>query len=69
MDEITLTVAKAYPNDSGRGIARLDPHTMMVLQLTPGDIIELEGKRATSAKVWRATASTGTRILYALTAL
>ncbi len=54
MDEITLTVAKAYPNDSGRGIARLDPHTMMVLQLTPGDIIELEGKRATSAKVWRA---------------
>ncbi|MDO8726259.1 MAG: CDC48 family AAA ATPase [Candidatus Methanoperedens sp.] len=54
MDEITLTVAKAYPNDSGRGIARLDPHTMMILQLTPGDIIELEGKRATSAKVWRA---------------
>jgi len=54
MDEITLTVAKAYPNDSGRGIARLDPHTMMVLQLTPGDIISLEGKRVTSAKVWRA---------------
>src|SRR3990172_7997318 len=54
MDEITLTIAKAYPNDSGRGIARLDPHTMMILQLTPGDIIELEGKRATSAKVWRA---------------
>ncbi len=54
MDEITLTVAKAYPNDSGRGIARLDPHTLMVLQLTPGDIIEIEGKRKTSAKVWRA---------------
>ncbi len=54
MDEIQLTVAKAYPNDSGRGIARLDPHTLMVLQLTPGDIIEIEGKRATSAKVWRA---------------
>ncbi|TAN35319.1 MAG: AAA family ATPase [Candidatus Methanoperedens sp.] len=54
MDEITLTIAKAYPNDSGRGIARLDPHTMMILQLTPGDIIELEGKRTTSAKVWRA---------------
>ncbi len=54
MDEITLTVAKAYPNDSGRGIARLDPHTMMILQITPGDIIELEGKRTTSAKVWRA---------------
>ncbi len=54
MEEITLTVAKAYPNDSGRGIARLDPHTLMILQLTPGDIIEIEGKRLTSAKVWRA---------------
>ena len=54
MDEIMLSVAKAYPNDSGRGIARLDPHTMMVLQLTPGDIIEIEGKKRTSAKVWRA---------------
>ncbi len=54
MDEIQLTVAKAYPNDSGRGIARLDPRTLMMLQLTPGDIIEIEGKRRTSAKVWRA---------------
>jgi transitional endoplasmic reticulum ATPase len=54
MDELMLSVAKAYPNDSGRGIARLDPHTMMVLQLTPGDIIEIEGKKRTSAKVWRA---------------
>src|SRR5574341_532434 len=54
MDEVVLTVAKAYPNDSGRGIARLDPHTMMVLQLTPGDVIEIEGKKCTPAKVWRA---------------
>ncbi len=53
-DRKTLTVAKAYPNDAGRGIARLDPHTLMVLQLVPGDIIEIEGKRTTSAKVWRA---------------
>jgi len=49
-----LTVAKAYPNDSGRGIARLDPHTLMLLQLIPGDIIEIEGKKITAAKVWRA---------------
>lgn len=49
-----LTVAKAYPNDSGRGIARLDPHTLMVMQLIPGDIIEIEGKKSTAAKVWRA---------------
>ena len=49
-----LTVAKAYPNDSGKGIARLDPYTLMVLQLVPGDIIEIEGKKCTSAKIWRA---------------
>ncbi|MCE8425446.1 MAG: CDC48 family AAA ATPase [Candidatus Methanoperedens sp.] len=54
MDEIQLNVAKAYPNDSGRGIARLDPHTLMILQLTPGDIVDIKGKRRTSAKVWRA---------------
>ena len=54
MDTTKLTVTKAYPNDSGRGIARLDPHTMMVFQLTPGDIIEIEGKKRTVAKVWRA---------------
>jgi transitional endoplasmic reticulum ATPase len=53
-DRRQLTVAKAYPNDAGRGIARLDPHTLMILQLIPGDIIEIEGKKKTSAKVWRA---------------
>jgi transitional endoplasmic reticulum ATPase len=54
MESTELTVAKAYPNDSKRGIARLDPHTMMVFQLTPGDIIEIEGRKRTAAKVWRA---------------
>ncbi len=54
MERKQLTVAKAYPSDAGRGIARLDPHILMVLQLIPGDIIEIEGKKRTSAKVWRA---------------
>jgi len=54
LEELLLKVAKAYPNDSGRGIARLDPNTLLSLQLSPGDIIEIEGKRLTAAKVWRA---------------
>ncbi len=54
MEEALLTVAKAYPNDTGRGIARLDPHTLLKLKLSPGDIIEIEGKKVTAAKVWRA---------------
>nr|WP_276626690.1 CDC48 family AAA ATPase [Archaeoglobus fulgidus] len=52
--ETTLKVNQAYPSDSGRGIARLDPDTMLKLQISPGDIIEIEGARKTVAKVWRA---------------
>ncbi|MFB6105870.1 MAG: CDC48 family AAA ATPase [Halobacteriaceae archaeon] len=54
MNEVQLEVAKAYPNDSGRGIARLDPDTLLHLKLSPGDIIEIEGAKTTAAKVWRA---------------
>ena len=54
MKDIHLNVAKAYPNDSARGIARLDPNALLTLRLSPGDIIEIEGKRMTAAKVWRA---------------
>jgi transitional endoplasmic reticulum ATPase len=54
MNEVQLEVAKAYPNDSGRGIARLDPDTLLHLKLSPGDIIEIEGSEVTAAKVWRA---------------
>ncbi len=54
MKEIQLKVAKAYPNDSARGIARLDPNALLTLRLSPGDIIEIEGRRISAAKVWRA---------------
>ena len=54
MNEVQLEVAKAYTNDSGRGIARLDPDTLLHLKLSPGDIIEIEGAETTAAKVWRA---------------
>ena len=54
MNEVQLEVAKAYPNDSGRGIARLDPDTLLHLKLSPGDIIEIEGAETTAANVWRA---------------
>jgi transitional endoplasmic reticulum ATPase len=54
VNEVQLEVAKAYPNDSGRGIARLDPDTLLHLKLSPGDIIEIDGGDTTAAKVWRA---------------
>ncbi len=39
MDEKQLIVEKAYPNDSGRAIARLDPQIILDLDIIPGDII------------------------------
>ena len=54
MEEIQLKVEKAYPIDLGRGIIRLDPTALLKLQLSPGDIVEVRGKKKTTAKVWRA---------------
>ena len=54
MEGISLTVSKAKPNNTGRGIAQLDSSTLLALSLSPGDIVQIEGKRTTVAKVWRA---------------
>lgn len=54
MEEIQLKVEKSYPIDLGRGIIRLDPTTLLKLQLSPGDVVEIQGKKKTTAKVWRA---------------
>jgi transitional endoplasmic reticulum ATPase len=53
MPEIFLKVDSAYPGDQGGGKARLDPETMLYLKISPGDIVWVEGKRRTVAKVWR----------------
>ncbi|WP_338501943.1 CDC48 family AAA ATPase [Sphingomonas kaistensis] len=44
-----LQVANLPPADSGRGIARVPKKIMDQLGLTDGDVIEIEGKRATPA--------------------
>lgn len=54
LDSIQLKVTKAYPTDSGKGIARVDPNLIQKLQISVGDIIILEGQKITAAKVWRA---------------
>jgi transitional endoplasmic reticulum ATPase len=53
MPEVFLKVDSAYPDDQGRGKARLDPDTMLQLRLSPGNLVVIEGKRTTVAKVWR----------------
>ncbi|MFZ2148497.1 MAG: CDC48 family AAA ATPase [Sedimentisphaerales bacterium] len=46
-----LKVKEALPKDVGRAIARIDPEDMKSLALEVGQIVEIEGKRKTAAKV------------------
>lgn len=48
---LTLRVAEARPKDVGRGIARIDPEDLARLGAEVGDILQIEGKRKTVAKV------------------
>ncbi|MBU2445870.1 MAG: CDC48 family AAA ATPase [Bacteroidetes bacterium] len=46
-----LKVKEALSKDVGRAIARIDPEDLKTLNLEVGEIIEIEGKRKTPAKV------------------
>ncbi|MEM3095615.1 MAG: CDC48 family AAA ATPase [Nitrososphaerota archaeon] len=50
--ELSLRVAEARQRDIGRKIARVDSQGMRELDLSPGDLIEITGKRTTVAIVW-----------------
>ncbi len=54
MGEVQLRVADARQRDVGRGIARIDQQTMQKLGISAGDVIEITGKRTTSAIAWPA---------------
>jgi transitional endoplasmic reticulum ATPase len=48
---LTLKVKEALAKDVGRAIVRIDPEDIKTLGLEVGEIIEIEGKRKTPAKV------------------
>lgn len=48
---LNLRVAEAKPRDVGRGIVRIDPLDFEKIGVGVGDIIQIEGKRKTVAKV------------------
>ena len=48
---IILKVKEALAKDAGRAIIRIDPEDMKTLDVEVGDILEIEGKRKTAAKV------------------
>ncbi|MBS7612262.1 CDC48 family AAA ATPase [Candidatus Bathyarchaeota archaeon] len=53
--EIKLRVAEvSHQRDVGRWKVRIDAKTMEFLEVTPGDVVEIKGKRTTAAVVWPA---------------
>jgi len=52
--EVQLRVGDARQRDVGRGIARIDQRTMRKLGISAGDVVEIVGKRTTSAIAWPA---------------
>ncbi|MCY3411496.1 MAG: CDC48 family AAA ATPase [Candidatus Heimdallarchaeota archaeon] len=57
-----LKVDDANKRDVGRQIARIPSHIADKLGLRTGDIVQIEGKRITYAKVWRNNAGSGEKI-------
>jgi transitional endoplasmic reticulum ATPase len=51
---ITLKVSEAFQQDVGYGRARIDHQTRIDLDLSIGEVIEIEGTKTTAASVWRA---------------
>ncbi|MEB2792586.1 MAG: CDC48 family AAA ATPase [Caldisphaeraceae archaeon] len=52
--EILLRVSEARPRDTGKRRVRIDVDVMKQLNVEPGDIVEIEGKKKTVAVVWPA---------------
>ena len=48
---VTVKVVEGRPHDAGRCLARLDPADMTRLGTAPGGVVQIEGKRATAARV------------------
>ena len=51
MKDVRLKVVEAQKRDVGRGIVRMDPQDMERLGGSVGEIVEIEGKRKSVAKV------------------
>ncbi len=48
-----IKVAELKPGEAGRGVVRLDPELMTVMDIRVGDIVEISGDKRTVAKVLR----------------
>jgi len=55
LSTVQLKVSEAkQQRDVGRSIARMDSETMKTLDVTVGDVVQIDGKKPTAAKAWPA---------------
>jgi len=54
LSEVRLRVGDARQRDVGRGIARIDQRAMQKLGISVGNVVEIVGKKTTSAIAWPA---------------
>src|SRR5665647_2900327 len=66
MPEVQLRVDSAYPGDQGGGKARLDPETMLLLKISPGDLGRLKGNAGRLPRSGVRLSRTGTSARYGL---
>jgi transitional endoplasmic reticulum ATPase len=52
--DVMLKISEAFQQDVGYGRARIDHQTRMELDISIGDVIEIEGTKTTASVVWRA---------------
>ncbi|MDR0523445.1 MAG: CDC48 family AAA ATPase [Candidatus Methanoplasma sp.] len=50
-NEKVIRVAELKPGEANKGIARLDPELMRVLEIRAGDIVQIDGSKKTAVKV------------------
>ncbi|MDR3205746.1 MAG: CDC48 family AAA ATPase [Candidatus Methanoplasma sp.] len=51
VNEKVIRVAELKPGEAGKGIARLDPEIMRILDIRPGDIARIDGTKRTAVKI------------------
>lgn len=56
-----IKVAELRPGETGKGICRLDPELMDILDIKVGDIVQIDGNRKTASKVLRGGAEDANR--------
>ncbi|MDR3282588.1 MAG: CDC48 family AAA ATPase [Candidatus Methanoplasma sp.] len=50
-NEKVIRIAELKPGEAGKGIARLDPEIMRILDIHTGDVVRIEGTKRTAVKI------------------